>query len=79
MAEDSGTRAHWRKSKRSGSDGCVEVSHRSGTVGVRNSKDPEGPELVFDHGTWRAFIDDVKRGAFDRQSSADPEDHIEDP
>jgi Domain of unknown function (DUF397) len=66
MAGDSGTRVHWRKSKRSGVDGCVECALESELVGVRDSKDPTGPELAFDHATWRAFIDDLKRGHFDR-------------
>ena len=66
MAGETGTRAHWRKSKRSGSDGCVECALWSDTVGVRDSTDPGGPELVFDQATWRAFIDDLKSGAFDR-------------
>jgi len=66
MAGESGTRAHWRKSKRSGSGECVECALGSDTVGVRDSKDPGGPELVFDHDTWRTFIDDLKLGTFDR-------------
>ena len=44
----------------------------SDAVCVRDSKDPAGPELVFDHGTWRAFIDDLKRGTFDRRPPPPP-------
>ncbi len=66
MAGKIGTRAHWRKSKRSGTGDCVECALESDTVGLRDSKDPASPELVFDHPTWRAFIDDLKRGTFDR-------------
>ena len=47
---------HWRKSSRSGDLGaCVEVALARGIVGVRDSKDPGGPVLVFPAGAWSAF------------------------
>ncbi|MET8257800.1 DUF397 domain-containing protein [Micromonospora sp. NPDC005205] len=58
--------ARWRKSSRSGSSGgdCVEVADNSpGIVGVRDSKDPEGPALVFGPASWRAFVAQVARRA----------------
>lgn len=51
--------ARWRTSTRSGASGgnCVEVaSNLPGVVGVRDSKDPSGPVLVFGPTTWRAFV-----------------------
>jgi hypothetical protein len=33
---------------------------------VRDSKDRSGPVLAFDPDQWRAFIDGVKQGDFDR-------------
>lgn len=51
--------ATWRKSTRSGSTGgnCVEVAgNLPGIVGVRDSKDPSGPALVFGPGAWRSFV-----------------------
>ncbi|MGW4326704.1 DUF397 domain-containing protein [Nocardia sp. NPDC004573] len=44
--------AKWLESSRSGTGGdCVEVAHlEGGTVGVRDSKDPTGPALVFTPG-----------------------------
>ncbi|MGN9837945.1 DUF397 domain-containing protein [Nonomuraea sp. H19] len=60
--------ATWRKSTRSGPDGgnCVEVAELSGgRRGVRDSKNPTGPALVFTHGEWDAFIGGVKAGEFD--------------
>ncbi|AVT33286.1 DUF397 domain-containing protein [Plantactinospora sp. BC1] len=52
------TGAHWRKSVRSNSQGaCVEVAvGLPGAVGVRDSKDPSGPVLVFAADAWRAFV-----------------------
>lgn len=51
--------AQWRKSTRSSSNGgaCVEVADNlSGIVGVRDSKDPTGPALVFGPAAWQAFV-----------------------
>ncbi|MFG1890816.1 DUF397 domain-containing protein [Micromonospora sp. NPDC049051] len=53
------TGAVWRKSTRSSSNGgdCVEVADNLlGVVGVRDSKDPAGPALVFTPTAWRAFV-----------------------
>ena len=47
----------WRKSARSGGEGnCVEVAGFAETVGVRDSKDQQGPELTFTESAWTAFI-----------------------
>jgi hypothetical protein len=62
------TRAIWRKSTYTGSNGgnCVEVaSNIPGKVAVRDSKDRHGPALAFDTATWVALLDDIKSGALD--------------
>jgi len=61
------SRAVWYKSTRSGGNGgqCVEVAGLSGVVAVRDSKDPDGPKLVFAAGEWRRFIRTIKTGAHD--------------
>lgn len=61
------TFTNWRKSSRSdGGDNCVEVALSSdGSVGVRDSKDPEGPVLVFTPAEWDAFTGGVRDGEFD--------------
>ncbi|WP_405583314.1 DUF397 domain-containing protein [Streptomyces sp. NBC_01190] len=45
---------------------CVEVAanlvESRGVVPVRDSKDPEGPALVFAASSWSAFVTDVKSG-----------------
>ncbi|QIS16802.1 MULTISPECIES: DUF397 domain-containing protein [Nocardia] len=57
--------ANWFKSTRSGaSKDCVEVAFLSGDrVGVRDSKNPAGPALVFDRGEWDTFTAAVAGGA----------------
>jgi len=50
--------AIWRKSSFSnGSANCVEIATNfPGRVAVRDSKDPDGPILVFTTGEWDAFL-----------------------
>lgn len=60
------TGAVWHKSTRSGGQGdCVEVAmNLPGIVAVRDTKDPNSPELVFSDSEWRAFIGGVTDGEF---------------
>ncbi|MER7701850.1 DUF397 domain-containing protein [Kitasatospora sp. NPDC097605] len=58
---------HWRKSSYSTNGGeCVEVaaSHPTG-VPVRDSKDLDGPILLFPTPAWRSFVAAVQAGEFD--------------
>jgi hypothetical protein len=66
--------AIWAKSSRSFSNGnCVEVAELpGGSVGVRNSRDPEGPVLRFTHGEWNAFLAGARLGEFARLGAAAP-------
>lgn len=61
------SRMVWRKSSRSGPncDNCVEVAFAGATIGVRDSKDPEGPALIFTSDTWSSFVGGAKGGKFD--------------
>jgi Domain of unknown function (DUF397) len=58
----------WRKSTYSGGSGnndCIEVADGlADAVPVRDSKDPEGPALIFRNVAWTAFITAVKQGTF---------------
>jgi len=61
--------ARWRKASLSGNNGgnCVEVAvNLPGIIAVRDSKDQEGPVLVFTPDEWRAFAAGVKGGEFDQ-------------
>ncbi|MET9026255.1 DUF397 domain-containing protein [Nocardia sp. NPDC004168] len=60
--------ARWFKSSRSqGGADCVEVAYLAGgLVGVRDSKNPMGPALVFAPGEWDTFTAGVADGEFVR-------------
>lgn len=55
----------WRKSSRSGMNGCVEVAFADGRIALRDSKDRKGPVLVFTPQEWEAFVGGVRDGEFD--------------
>ena len=61
------TSPRWRKSTASAENGaCVELAALSdGTVGVRDSKDPNGAILTFTRAELHAWLDGAKRGEFD--------------
>ena len=64
------TGADWRKSRRSNNGGnCVEVATNllasTGSIFVRNSRDPEGSVLAFTLAEWRAFTGGVHDGEFE--------------
>nr|WSX78877.1 DUF397 domain-containing protein [Streptomyces sp. NBC_00899] len=59
--------ATWRKSSYSDGpnpDSCIEVADGFDVVPVRDSKDPQGPALVFPAAAWAAFLADVKANRF---------------
>ena len=62
------TQADWRKSSLSNGSGgdCVEVARNlPGIVALRDSKDPNGPALIFTPSEWVAFTGGVSAGEFD--------------
>jgi Domain of unknown function (DUF397) len=54
--------ANWRTSSYSGANGgnCVQVADLPGTIAVRDSKDPDGPALIFSPADWTAFTARIK-------------------
>ncbi|MBC2865612.1 DUF397 domain-containing protein [Streptomyces mexicanus] len=55
--------ANWLKSTYSGGSGgnCLEVTHDfPALVPVRDSKNPDGPKLVFPAEAWSAFVSALK-------------------
>ena len=59
--------AVWQKSSRSGpySDNCVEIAFVDGAIAMRDSKQPDGPVLLFTAEEWDAFVEGAKDGEFD--------------
>jgi Domain of unknown function (DUF397) len=58
----------WQKSHRSNPSGnCVELAELPGGAGiaVRNSRDPEGPALIYTFAEIAAFIEGARDGDFD--------------
>ena len=58
----------WQKSRRSNPSGnCVEfgVLPGGGGVAVRNSRDPQGPALIYTRDEIAAFVGGVRDGDFD--------------
>jgi hypothetical protein len=64
---DPGSDSYWMKSSLSFSNSnCVEVaSLPENEIGVRDSKDSEGPVLRFTPDEWHAFLGGVRNGEFD--------------
>jgi hypothetical protein len=68
---------HWRKASASGGNGgqCVEFAMLPDSmIGLRDSKDPDGPVLAFTSGEWLAFLDGATKGEFDPASSSQVEE-----
>jgi hypothetical protein len=67
LASSTMTGSTWVKSSLSFANGnCVEVSDQpGGAIGVRNSRDREGPVLRFTPDEWQAFLGGVRNGEFD--------------
>lgn len=69
----------WRTSTLSQNGGaCVAWVHdpSSRLILVRHSREPDGPQLRFTELEWRAFIQGVKRGEADLESTSTQEQEI---
>ncbi|GAA5033946.1 DUF397 domain-containing protein [Actinopolymorpha pittospori] len=59
------SRARWRKASASvGMQNCVEVADLGAHLAVRDSKDRQGPKLIFSAGAWSSFVGGAKKGEF---------------
>jgi hypothetical protein len=56
----------WLKAQSSTVNGqCVEVASVVGKIAIRDSKDPDGPILVYTPTEFRAFLEGARNGEFD--------------
>jgi hypothetical protein len=57
----------WQKSSRSNPSGnCVELAMLpGGEIAMRNSRDPDGPALIYTSAEIAAFVQGAKEGDFD--------------
>ena len=56
----------WLKAQRSTANGqCVEIAAAPGRVVIRDSKDPDGPILVYTPHEFGAFLEGARNGEFD--------------
>jgi hypothetical protein len=56
----------WLKAHSSTANGqCIEIASADGNIAIRDSKDPEGPILVYTTSEFRAFLDGARNGEFD--------------
>jgi len=64
---DNISRAAWRKASYcNGATACVEVAPLAdGNVAIRDSKQDDGPVLVFTPEEWAAFVAGVRDNEFD--------------
>ncbi len=55
----------WFKSSYSNQNGeCVEARRSEAGMDLRDSKDPQGPALLFAADAWLAFVGGVRGGEF---------------
>jgi hypothetical protein len=66
------SRAAWRKSTRSSTNGCVEVGMVEDRIAVRDSKDREGSVLIFTAHEWEAFLGGAQDGEFELRRLQQP-------
>ena len=57
--------ADWRSSTLCANGTCVEVAVVEGQIGMRDSKEPDGPVLQFDRKSWDNFLAGVRNSEFD--------------
>jgi hypothetical protein len=56
----------WLKAQASTYNGqCVEIASAPGKIAVRDSKDPDGPILVYTPAEFKAFLEGARNGEFD--------------
>ena len=55
----------WRTSKSCAGGNCIQVAAINGSIALRDSKDPNGPVLMYSTEEWQEFLAGAKNGDFD--------------
>ncbi|MFE6864126.1 DUF397 domain-containing protein [Nocardia sp. NPDC057668] len=58
----------WRRSD-DRTEGVEIAFLASGNIGLRDSRNPDGPVLIFTPGEWKAFVAGAKDGEFNRPTA----------
>jgi Domain of unknown function (DUF397) len=60
--------AVWRRSSHCSANSCVEIALLGIRVAVRDSKEKNGPMLMFTQAEWNAFLEGARNGEFNLTS-----------
>jgi len=67
LTEAERTGLAWLKAQASSHNGaCVEIASIADKIVMRDSKDPDGPILVYTPAEFKAFLGGAQNGEFDR-------------
>ena len=67
LSDEERTGLAWLKAQSSSHNGqCVEIASTTSKIAIRDSKDPDGPILVYTPAEFKAFLDGARNGEFDR-------------
>ena len=56
----------WVKAQASSNHGqCIQLALAADGIAMRDSKDPDGPILLYSRAEFRAFLDGARNGDFD--------------
>jgi hypothetical protein len=67
MSVSDQSRIAWRKSSHSSTNGgeCVELAVISHEIGIRDSKNPNGPRLIIPPAAFQRFVNEIRNGRHD--------------
>jgi hypothetical protein len=77
LSEAERTGLTWLKAQYSGHNGaCVEIASVADRIAIRDSKDPDGPILVYTPTEFKAFLHGARNGEFDRFVDCSRREHL---
>lgn len=72
LSEAERTALLWLKAQASGATGCVEIASAVDKIALRDSKDPDGPILVYTLIEFSAFLKGARNGEFNHFVHSSP-------